>query len=193
MLRGVFAIVLLVMTGQEAAAQEAAAQEAAAQEAAAQEAADSQQPGRKSGAVATILGVFLPGAGHIYAGETGRGALFAAGTGLAFMYGFGDGRCKRPYTDVRTCETDKSETLSAASFVSAFVIYGVSIWDAHRAARRTNAKRAADPSTALTSPRIVSDPLFSVVLGVRSCSAICNGSVHGSPFVARPPDRVRSH
>lgn len=96
---------------------------------------------QKSEAVATVLAVFLPGAGHVYAGETGRGLLLAGATGLTFMYGFADGQCKRPYDDVRSCELEKNETLAAASFLTSLGLYAYSLWDAHRAVRRTNPQR----------------------------------------------------
>ncbi len=95
---------------------------------------------RKSEAIATVWAV-LPGAGHIYAGETTRGLLLAGATGLSFMYGLSDGQCKQPYTDVRTCELEKNESLAEASLIAAFALYAFSLWDAHDAARRANARR----------------------------------------------------
>ncbi|HEU4747674.1 MAG TPA: DUF6677 family protein [Gemmatimonadaceae bacterium] len=103
--------------------------------------AQQSEPPRKSETTATILGLILPGAGHIYAGETGRGLLVMGTSGLAFAYGFSDGQCKRPYTDVRTCELDKNETLAGISLAAALGIYAFSAWDAHRAVKRTNARR----------------------------------------------------
>ena len=99
------------------------------------------EPTRKSETTATILSLILPGAGHIYAGETGRGLVFMGAAALAFGYGFSDGQCKRPYTDVRTCELDKNETLGGISLAAALGIYAFSAWDAHRAVKRTNARR----------------------------------------------------
>ena len=96
---------------------------------------------RKSGAVATTIALFTGGGGHIYAGEYVRGTLIMASAGLAFGYGFADGRCKRPSTDPRTCESDKNASLAAASMLTAFAIYGFGMWDAHKAVQRTNERR----------------------------------------------------
>lgn len=103
--------------------------------------AQQSEPPRKSETTATILALILPGAGHIYAGETGRGLVFMSTAGLAFAYGFSDGQCKRPYTDVRTCELEKNETVAGISLAAALGIYAFSAWDAHRAVKRTNARR----------------------------------------------------
>lgn len=95
----------------------------------------------KSGTTATVLALLLPGAGHIYAGETGRGLLLMGTGALAWGYAFSDGQCKRPYTDVRTCELEKNETLAGISMAAALGVYAFSAWDAHRAVKRTNARR----------------------------------------------------
>ena len=112
------------------------------------------EPPRKSGTTATMLALLLPGTGHIYAGETGRGLLFMGAAGLAFAYGFSDGQCKRPYTDVRTCELDKNETLAGISLATALGIYAFSAWDAHRAVRRTNARRGVAIGPLTLSPEL---------------------------------------
>lgn len=120
-----------------------------------------QQSGQpsKSETTATILGLILPGAGHIYAGETGRGLLLMGAAGLAFAYGFSDGQCKRPYTDVRTCELDKNETLAGISLAGALGIYAYSAWDAHRAVKRANARRGRVVGSLNVSTRLVISPI----------------------------------
>lgn len=118
-------------------------------------AAQQSESPRKSETTATVLGVLLPGAGHIYAGEMGRGLLLMATAGLAFAYGFSDGQCKRPYTDVRTCELDKNETLAGISLATALGIYAFSAGDAHRAARRANAGRGLVIGPLIASPELM--------------------------------------
>lgn len=97
-------------------------------------------PPEKVGSVATIWAVVIPGAGHIYSGERTRGLLIIAAVGTSFLYGFGDGRCTEPYTDVRSCEV--TENGSTAALILSVGIYGYSVWDSHRAARRTNQRRS---------------------------------------------------
>lgn len=118
----------------------------------------SEEP-RKSETTATILGLILPGAGHLYAGETGRGLLLMGTTGLAFAYGFSDGQCKRPYTDVRTCELDKNETLAGISLVAALGLYAYSVWDAPRAVKRANGRRGRVVGSLMASTRLAVTPI----------------------------------
>lgn len=90
-------------------------------------------PGEKSPTTARVLGI-VPGAGHIYAGETSRGlahfgtvvgGFLLAGLGAAFDCVGGD--CNDP--------TPALVALAASGY------WGWSIYDAGRAAERTNAKR----------------------------------------------------
>jgi hypothetical protein len=98
--------------------------------------------GPKSGATATLFGILLPGGGHFYAAESGRGAIFLVGTAFAFSYAFSDPRCKRPFDDVRSCELEEKNQFGlAASLIATAALYGFSVWDAHRAAHRTNVRR----------------------------------------------------
>jgi TM2 domain-containing membrane protein YozV len=83
--------------------------------------------GRKSPVAAAVLGLVLPGAGHWYAGERGRGTLVAAvyWAGVAVIAG---GR------------TDRVGHAGGAAVVGALA---ASIIDGARAAGRANARRAA--------------------------------------------------
>lgn len=128
---------------------------------------------RRSGTTATALGILLPGAGHFYAREPGRGALFMGATGLLFMYGFSDGRCKRPYESVETCELDKDQTVAAAALVGSLVVYAFSAWDAHRAAHRTNRRRGLVVGAWQASPdmAIRADEGFRGYVGIRLVTA----------------------
>src|SRR5262245_34482992 len=43
---------------------------------------------RKNGTIATLLAVVIPGSGHVYAGETGKGLALFAGTAAAASIGY---------------------------------------------------------------------------------------------------------
>lgn len=104
----------------------------------------------KNPTTARVLGI-IPGLGHLYAGERGRGAL-VAGTfvGLVVIGSaavFGD------------CMAEWSEPDCGSSVVSDVVIpvaligtIGYSIWDAGRAAHRTNLRRGFPARLTLAMP-----------------------------------------
>lgn len=121
--------------------------------------AQQSEPPRKSGTTATILALLLPGAGHIYAGEPGRGLLLMGTGALAWGYAFSDGQCKRPYTDVRTCELEKNDRLAGISLAAGLGIYAFSAWDAHRAVKRTNARRKRAVGSLNVSTRLEVSPV----------------------------------
>jgi TM2 domain-containing membrane protein YozV len=120
----------------------------------------------KDPAIARILGI-LPGAGHMYAGEVARGLLYFSGTtGILLVGGYiSFGECFSDSIDRSDCQRAEAVTLIAAG--------GLWVWsivDAGRAARRTNAKRAARTSFLLEPARIPVAPhsdRAAVRLGVR--------------------------
>jgi hypothetical protein len=81
---------------------------------------------RKSPAAAAVIGLVLPGAGHWYAGERGRGALVAAayGAGVALVAG------------------GRTDRVGHVGGVLALGALGVNVVDGARAAKRFNARRA---------------------------------------------------
>lgn len=81
---------------------------------------------RKSPRVAALVGFVLPGAGHVYAGEGGRGLLIAAAywTGVAIVHG---GR------------TDAAGKVGGVLVIAAL---GTSVIDGAAAARRHDARLA---------------------------------------------------
>jgi hypothetical protein len=96
-------------------------------------------PRRKIPTLARVIGV-LPGVGHMYAGETGRGFAYLGGTlGMMMLSGMmlatdcavdavagnGDDQCPGSLS-------------SNAVFAASFGVWGWSIYDAGRAANRTN-------------------------------------------------------
>lgn len=94
---------------------------------------------QKSPALARVIGI-LPGAGHLYAGEPGRGLVYFGATLAATIIAY-----NAPYdctTDLWTGEEYCSETtLGSISMMTMLGLWGWSIYDAGRAARRTNARR----------------------------------------------------
>jgi hypothetical protein len=93
----------------------------------------------KSPSTARVIGI-IPGAGHMYAGEVGRGFLYLGGTlGLVLVAGYAHlSDCFM--TDQPGCGGSPEVTVS---LIAAGGLWIWSIADAGRAARRTNAKRAA--------------------------------------------------
>jgi hypothetical protein len=93
----------------------------------------------KSPTLARVIGI-VPGAGHVYAGEPEMGLIWFTGTlGVAIVGGsVSDAQCSEdPYTD----EYCSSTTLDIITAVAVAGVWGWSIVDAGRAARRTNARR----------------------------------------------------
>ena len=92
----------------------------------------------KSPMTARIIGI-LPGAGHIYAGETNRGLAFFAGTlgVLAVGGAISDAQCKEDEYSTDYCS---SPVLDVLALVAGAGVWAWSIVDAGRAARRTNAR-----------------------------------------------------
>ena len=93
----------------------------------------------KDPTTARLLGI-IPGAGHLYAGERGRAAL-VAGTFVG-LFAFGT------LAVVGDCAADWSESDCGSSVLVDVIVptaiigtWGFSIWDAGRAAHRTNRRR----------------------------------------------------
>jgi hypothetical protein len=104
----------------------------------AQDTARVADPGTKSPTTARVIGI-VPGAGHVYAGEPLRGLGFFAATtasiGLAALMAAVD--CIEGLQP--SCE-DLGYP-ATVTLVTGLVTWGFSIFDAGRAARRTNARR----------------------------------------------------
>jgi hypothetical protein len=84
--------------------------------------------------------------------------VLLASTGLAATIAYQNrdaGRCKRPYTDVRTCEVEKGEGLLLASFFTAAGLYVYGVWDARRAVRRSNVKRGLRIGSVEIAPLVI--------------------------------------
>jgi len=100
------------------------------------------EAGQKSPTLARAIGI-LPGAGHMYAGETGKGFAYLGG-----MVGVMVLSSMLVVTDctagavVRDSEDScPSSLLMNAAATATLGIWGWSIYDAGRAANRTNARR----------------------------------------------------
>jgi hypothetical protein len=133
--------------------------------------AETTAPGRKSPTTARVIGI-IPGAGHMYAGEVGRGFLYLGGTlGLvATAAAFAIDDCVVELFSESDCGRSTGETVS---LIAAGGLWVWSIIDAGRAARRTNAKRAARTSLIVTPTRLptaLGDARTGVRLGVRISS-----------------------
>ena len=87
----------------------------------------------KNGTVATLLAVVIPGSGHLYAGETGKGLALFAGTVAAAGIGYSYSRTKCPSS---SDNCDVTPMVAADAVALGLWVYGV--FDAHNATRRTN-------------------------------------------------------
>ena len=128
----------------------------------------------KSSTSARLIGI-VPGAGHMYAGEVGRGFLYLGGTLGILVAG--------ALVAATDCAEDTFGNLfsseqpdcglspvATASFIAAGGLWVWSIFDAGRAARRTNAKRAASVALVIEPTRIpvaLGDDRTAVRLGVQ--------------------------
>ena len=120
----------------------------------------------KSPATARLIGI-IPGAGHMYAGEVGRGFLYFGGTLGILVVGSALFMSECFMTDVPgRC----GETTAAVTLIATGGLWVWSIVDAGRAARRTNAKRTGSTSLILEPTRIpvpTGEDRTAVRLGVR--------------------------
>ena len=121
----------------------------------------------KSPATARLIGI-IPGAGHMYAGEVGRGFLYLGGTLGILLAGVAASAddCLNELFSSEPC----GRTAQTVSLIAAGGLWVWSIVDAGRAARRTNTKRAATTSLLLEPTRIpvaLGTDRTAVRLGVR--------------------------
>lgn len=119
----------------------------------------------KSPAAARVIGI-LPGAGHIYAGETGRGLAYMGGTVGVFLIGAA-AMLAECYDDLlgteQDCESSSTGDIAAAATLA---LWGWSIYDAGRAAHRTNAKRRLTRASLIVAPSRSGSPARRVSRGV---------------------------
>ena len=92
-----------------------------------------ERPSRKSGTTATLLAVLIPGSGHLYAGETGKGLALLAGTVAAAGIGYSYSKSRCPSS---SDNCDVTPMVAADAVALGLWVYGV--FDAHNATRRTN-------------------------------------------------------
>ena len=92
-----------------------------------------ERPSRKSGTTATLLAVLIPGSGHLYAGERGKGLALLAGTVAAAGIGYSYSRSTCPSS---SDNCDVTPMVAADAVALGLWVYGV--FDAHNATRRTN-------------------------------------------------------
>jgi hypothetical protein len=113
---------------------------------------DTTAPPLKSPTAARVIGI-IPGAGHMYAGEVGRGFLYLGGTLGILLAGalLSAAECTADLlSNTPDCGSTTAETVS---LIAAGGLWVWSIVDAGRAARRTNAKRAASVSLLIEPTR----------------------------------------
>jgi hypothetical protein len=93
----------------------------------------------KSPTTARVIGI-VPGAGHMYAGETTRGFAYMGGTlgVLALGTMMLAAECFSSLGVEENCHSSGTETVVTAAVLG---LWGWSIYDAGRAAHRTNARR----------------------------------------------------
>lgn len=113
------------------------------------------QPGRgaegpKNPTTARVLGI-VPGLGHLYAGEPGRGAL-VAGTFVGLVV-IGTaavvGDCTAAWTEPDCGSSVVADVLVPVALIGTI---GYSVWDAGRAAHRTNSRRGTPVRLTLGMP-----------------------------------------
>ena len=128
----------------------------------------------KSPTTARLIGI-IPGAGHMYAGEVGRGVLYLGGTvallSASALMGVTDCMDAAVSSIFSTEAADCGpSTAVTVTLIAAGGLWAWSLFDAGRAARRTNTKRAARASVVLEPTRIPAahgDDRTAVKLGVR--------------------------
>ena len=121
-------------------------------------------PETKSPGRATLYSFFVPGGGHLYAGERGRGALLLVGSAAAVVGGAALSNFERDYDytcasgtciDPNAYHPDYTPFFVGAGVAGALWLY--SLLDAPRAARRANRQSAVAvaPGATTTTGRIV--------------------------------------
>jgi hypothetical protein len=109
---------------------------------------------RKSPTTARLIGV-VPGAGHVYAGETRRGLAYLGGTaGLLVLGGVVLAAGCMAEGLANASDPDCPSPVVENVFVGAVLgLWGWSIYDAGRAAHRTNARRGLRASLIVAPTR----------------------------------------
>jgi hypothetical protein len=108
-------------------------------------------PGRdldaKNPTAAMLIGI-LPGAGHMYAGEPGRGMAYLGGVAGILVIGAAltVGDCLGSVYAQADEACGSHDTIGLVTSVAALGLWGWSIYDAGRAAKRTNASRGVRTS-----------------------------------------------
>jgi hypothetical protein len=114
--------------------------------------AQSTEAGRKSPTLARVIGV-LPGAGHMYAGEPGKGFAYLGGIAgvlvLSTMLFVTDCLADAVAGGANSADPCPATLLENATAAATLGIWGWSIYDAGRAANRTNAPRGLVASVRL--------------------------------------------
>jgi hypothetical protein len=113
--------------------------------------ADTTVSAPKSPSTARVIGI-IPGAGHMYAGEVGRGFLYLGGT-LGILVAGALVATTDCLSDMFSGQPDCGRTAETVTLIAGGGLWVWSIVDAGRAARRTNAKRAASASLILEPTR----------------------------------------
>jgi hypothetical protein len=104
--------------------------------------------GVKSPVAARVIGI-VPGAGHIYAGETKRGLTYLGATIGVFLLGATLWASECIGSLGEQCE-ESGAVSDDIAVVATLGVWGWSIYDAGRAAHRTNAKRKLKVSLSAT-------------------------------------------
>jgi hypothetical protein len=121
----------------------------------AQDAPSPPAAGDKSPMAARIIGI-VPGAGHMYAGETARGFAYMGGTiGVAVLGTMMLAAGCISSLGEETCDTSGAENVVTAAILG---VWGWSIYDAGRAAQRTNARHRLRVSLIVAPGRSVQSP-----------------------------------
>lgn len=106
----------------------------------------------KSATTARLLGI-VPGVGHMYAGEPWHGVLYLGGVAAltTLAAGIAVTQCLDDALATGNCGSG-SNTASNAVAIGALGLWGWSIYDAGRAARRTNARSIAKQTSLIVAP-----------------------------------------
>lgn len=97
-----------------------------------------EQKKRKNPTTARWLGI-MPGMGHVYAGEGGRGALLAGSFVAVAIASSAIEASKCPsYTGGASCNADSRTAFAVLAGGALWGVIIFSVWDAGRAAHRTN-------------------------------------------------------
>lgn len=123
------------------------------------------EPGYRDPRLALAAAVVMPGAGHLYAGEPGKGALFFTTTVVAPVAGaLLTLRSEKRVCDTEGCSSSANLLPFFLGAAASFGVYGYSIADAPKAAARTNRRLRARRAT--VSPLLAGMGRSDAVVGV---------------------------